>query len=174
LELKFTINRLNYTELEDVYQLAKRFKARFTPKIMECGVFDYYHRHQMPDTDMLSELTAKMIKNVRGQVARILKDGYDGVDRELVEAMMVLLAGGRKSIGACATPAKSLFINSRRNVYPCLYLSSAGKVGANGELPKDLDRVRQEHTDDAAGGNCPGCFAYHGFLKKFNLEYLER
>ena len=87
---------------------------------------------------------------------------------------MVLLAGGRKCIRACETPAKSLFINSRRNVYPCLYMSPAGKVGANGELPQDLDRVRQKHTDDAAQGHCPGCFAYHGFLKKFNLQYLER
>ncbi len=57
---------------------------------------------------------------------------------------MVLLTGGRKCIRACETPAKSLFINSRRNVYPCLYMSPAGKLGVNGELPQDLDSVRQE------------------------------
>lgn len=173
LEFKFTINRVNYAELGDVYRLAQHFKARFSPKIMESGVSDYYHRHQMPDTDILAALTVEMIESVRDQVTRMLNDGYPGVDRPLVEAMMVLLAGGRKCIRACATPAKSLFINSRRNVYPCLYMSPAGKLGVNGELPEDLDRVRQKHTDDAAQGNCPGCFAYHGFLKKFNLEYLE-
>jgi MoaA/NifB/PqqE/SkfB family radical SAM enzyme len=174
VQLKFTINRANYAELGDVYRLAKHFNARFSPKIMESGVADYYHRHQMPDTDTLSTLTPEMVGNVRNQVNQMLKDGYPGVDRELVEAMMVLLAGGRKCIRACATPAKSLFINSRRNVYPCLYLSPAGQVGINGELPEDLDRVRQKHTDDAAQGHCPGCFAYHGFLKKFNLQYLQR
>ena len=174
LEFKFTINRVNYAELKDVYQLAKRFKARFSPKIMESGVSDYYHRHQMPDVDTLASLTAKMVENVRGQVSLMLNDGYPGVDRPLVEAMMVLLAGGRKCIVACETPARSLFINSRRNVYPCLYMSPAGKVDLNGALPKDLDLVRQKHTDDAAQGNCPGCFAYHGFLKKFNLQYLLR
>ncbi len=174
LEFKFTINRVNYAELGDVYRLAQRFKARFSPKIMESGVSDYYHRHEMPDTDTLALMTAEMIESVRTQVTKMLDDEYPGVDRELVEAMMVLLAGGRKCIRACATPGKSLFINSRRNVYPCLYMSPAGKVGVNGELPQDLDRVRQKHTDDAAQGNCPGCFAYHGFLKKFNLEYLER
>ena len=172
LEFKFTINRLNYAEISDVYRLAQHFNARFTPKIMESGVIDYYHRHQMPDTDTLAVLTPKMIESVRTQVTQILNDGYPGVDRKLVEAMMVLLAGGRKCIRACATPEKSLFINSRRNVFPCLYLPPAGKLGVNGELPQDLDRVRRKHTDDAAQGHCPGCFAYHGFLKEFNLPYL--
>jgi MoaA/NifB/PqqE/SkfB family radical SAM enzyme len=174
LEFKFTINRVNYAELIDVYRLAKSFKARFSPKIMESGVSDYYHRHEMPDTDTLASPTIEMIESVRSQIAEILKDGYPGVDRELVEAMMVLLSGGRKCIRACATPAKSLFINSRRNVYPCLYMSPAGKVKINGELPQDLDDVRQKHTADAAKGHCPGCFAYHGFLKDFNLQYLSR
>jgi MoaA/NifB/PqqE/SkfB family radical SAM enzyme len=173
LEFKFTINRINFAELGDVYRLAQRFKARFSPKIMESGVSDYYHRHQMPDTDTLASPTAEMIESVRHQVDEMLNDDYPGVDRKLVEAMMVLLAGGRKCIRACATPARSLFINSRRNVYPCLYMSAAGKVGDRGELPQDLDRVRQKHTDDAAQGNCPGCFAYHGFLKDFNLQFLQ-
>lgn len=173
LEFKFTINQVNYAELSDAYHLAQQFKARFSPKIMESGVSDYYHRHEMPDTKTLATPTAEMIESVRGQVDRMLNDRYPGVDSQLVEAMMVLLTGGRKCIRACATPAKSLFINSRRNVYPCLYMSPAGKVGVNGALPQDLDRVRQKHTDDAMQGNCPGCFAYHGFLKKFNLQYLE-
>jgi MoaA/NifB/PqqE/SkfB family radical SAM enzyme len=172
LEFKFTINRVNYAQLGDVYRLAKRFKARFTPKIMESGVSDYYHRHPMPHTDTLAALTPEMIESVRGQVARMLNDEYPGVDRKLVEAMMVLLVSGRKCIRACATPAKSLFITSRRNVYPCIYLAPAGKLGTNGELPQDLDLVRHKCTDDAIQGHCPGCFAYHGFLKKFNLQYL--
>lgn len=173
LEFKFTINQVNYAELGDVFRLAKRYNARFSPKIMETGVSDYYHRHEMPDTDTLSTVTPRMIESVQLQIDDMLNENYPGVDRTLVEAMMVLLAGGRKCIRACETPAKSLFINSRRNVYPCLYMSPAGKLGANGELPEDLDSVRQKHTDDAAKGHCPGCFAYHGFLKKFNLQYLK-
>jgi MoaA/NifB/PqqE/SkfB family radical SAM enzyme len=174
LEFKFTINRLNYAELAQVYRLARDFKARFTPKIMEPEVPAYYHRRRMPAAGMLSVLTAQMKESVRGQVTGMLKDGYPGIDRKLVEAMMALLSGGRKCIRACATPAKSLFINARGHVYPCLYLSAAGNLGINGELPRDLDRVRQEHARDALQGRCPGCFAYHGFLKKFNLPYLGR
>jgi len=173
LEFKFTINQANHAELGDVFRLAKRYNARFSPKIMESGVSDYYHRHEMPDTDLLASVTPPMIESVQSQINDMLNEGYPGVDRPLVEAMMVLLQGGRKCIRACETPAKSLFINSRRNVYPCLYMSSAGKLGDNGELPKDLDRVRQKLSDEAAQGRCPGCFAYHGFLKKFNLQYLE-
>ena len=173
LDFKFTINRVNHAELGDVYRLAKQYNARFYPKIMEDGVSDYYHRHEMPETGSLSTLSAGMIECVQQQVAEMLSEDYRGIDRKLVEAMMVLLIGGRKCIKACATPAKSLFINSRRNVYPCLYMSPAGKVGLHGELPPDLDQVRQLHTDNAAKGDCPGCFAYHGFLKKFNLEYLQ-
>lgn len=172
LEFKFTINRINYAQLEDVYRLARRFKARFTPKIMESGVSGYYHRHRMPHTDKLAALTPLMIKSVRDQVTRILSERYPGVDRELVEAMMILLAGGRSRISACATAAKSLFINSRGYVYPCLYLPAVGKLGLKGELPQDLDRMRRRYADEALQGHCPGCFAYHGFLKKFNLQYL--
>lgn len=174
LEFKFTINRINYAELGNVYRLARRFKARFSPKIMESGVADYYHRHDMPDAGSLASLTPEMIEYVRGQVDTMVNDDCPGVNRELVEAMLVLLAGGRKCIRACATPMQSLFITSRRDVYPCLYLPSAGKVGIDGKVPEELDNVRKKHGDAAAQGNCPRCFAYHGFLKKFNLEYLER
>ncbi|MDE2230989.1 MAG: radical SAM protein [Candidatus Omnitrophica bacterium] len=173
LEFKFTINRLNYAELGDVYRMARRFKARFSPKIMESGVDDYYHRHEMPQAGQLASLTPAMVEDVRGQVEAMLKDNYAGVDNRLVKAMMVLLAGGRKCIRACETPAKSLFINSRRNVFPCLYMEPAGKLGDQGQLPQELDLVRQRHAEDAAQGHCPGCFAYHGFLKKFNLPYLQ-
>ena len=86
----------------------------------------------------------------------------------------VLLAGGKQYIRACATPARSLFITSRRDVYPCLYLPPAGKVSLDGKLPKGLDCIRKKHADNAAQGNCPRCLAYHGFLKDFNLEYLEQ
>lgn len=174
LEFKFTINRVNYAELRDVYQLARRYNARFSPKIMEFGVSDYYHRHEMPDAKTLASPTSAMIDSVRQQVDEMLHDDYHGVNRQLVEAMMVLLAGGRKCIKACETPAKSLFINSRRDVFPCLYLSSAGKLGKEGQLPGELDYVRKKHADAAAQGHCPRCFAYHGFLKEFNLPYLQQ
>ncbi len=174
LEFKFTINQINYAELGDVYHLARRFKARFSPKIMETGVFDYYHRHEMPNTDTLASMTPEIIESVHRQVDALLKDDYPGVNRELVEAMMVLLSAGKQCIRACATPARSLFITSRRDVHPCLYLPSAGKVSGDGKLPQELDCVRKKHADNAALGHCPRCFAYHGFLKEFNLQYLER
>ncbi len=174
MEFKFTINQLNYLEIKDVYQLARQFKARFSPKIMESGVEDYYHRHSMLNTDTLAAIGPDMVRSVQAQINEILKDNYPGVDRKLVEASMVLLEGGRQCIRACATPAKSLFINSRRNVYPCLYLSPAGQVGFDGSLPEQLDPIRKQHSEAAAKGDCPRCFAYHGFLKKFNLEYLQR
>jgi MoaA/NifB/PqqE/SkfB family radical SAM enzyme len=173
LELKFTINQANYTELQNVYQLARRFNARFSPKIMESGVDDYYHRHNMPNVEALASLSPEIMESVRKQINQILADRYSGVDEELVKAMMVLLEGGRKCIKGCATPARSFFITSRRDIYPCLYMASAGKVGVDGKLPETLNSVRQKHTDAAAEGHCPGCFAYHGFLKKFNLGYLE-
>ncbi len=174
LEFKFTINSVNYAELKDVYALAKRFKARFSPKIMESGVDDYYHRHQMPNTDALASISPEIIASVNQQVTAMFKDRYPGVDQKMVEASMVLLIGGRKCIRACATPERSFFINSRREIFPCLYLPSAGKVGLDGTLPDTLESVRQKHTAAAAKGDCPRCFAYHGFLKEFNLQYLER
>lgn len=174
LEIKFTINRVNYIELTDVYRLARYYNVRFSPKIMESGVTDYYHRHQMPEDKALASLTPAMIETVRGQVAQIMSENYSGVDKQMIEATMVLLSGGRKCIRACDTPAKSLFINSRRDVFPCLYMSSAGKLGVDGRLPETFEMVRNKHTETGAQGKCPGCFAYHGFLKKFNLRHLQR
>lgn len=174
LEFKFTINSVNYAEIKDVYYLARKYKARFSPKIMESGVEDYYHRHEMPNTDALVAITPDMVTVVLAQINDIFKDKYPGIDQKMVEATLVLLSGGKKCIRACATPARSFFITSRREIYPCLYLPSAGKVGIDGSLPEGLDRVRQKHTDDAAKGDCPKCFAYHGFLKDFNLQYLQR
>jgi MoaA/NifB/PqqE/SkfB family radical SAM enzyme len=174
LEFKFTINSVNYNQLIDVYRLARRYNVRFSPKIMESGVTDYYHRHEMPDDKVLASLTPEMVESVRRQVIQMLDENYPGVEREMVEASMILLAGGRKCIRACDTPAKSLFVNSRREVFPCLYMSSAGKLGVDGRLPEGLDLVRKKHAETGAQGKCPGCFAYHGFLKKFNLQYLQR
>ncbi len=173
LDFKFTINQMNFAEIHEVYQLARRYKARFFPKIMESGVSDYYHRHEMPQAGALSTLTPAMIEVVRRQISQILDEGYAGVDRKLTEAMLILLEGGRDCIRACATPARSLFINSRRKVYPCLYMEPAGQLGSNGELPQALNQVRRKLSQEAAQGHCPGCFAYHGFLKKFNLDYLQ-
>lgn len=174
LEFKFTINRVNYNQLIDVYRLARRYDVRFSPKIMESGVTDYYHRHEMPEDKVLASLTPEMVESVRRQVIQMLDENYPGVERDMVEATMVLLTGGRKCIRACDTPAKSLFINSRREVFPCLYMSSAGKLGVDGSLPEEFEVVRKQHTENGAQGKCPGCFAYHGFLKKFNLGYLQR
>ena len=174
LEFKFTINRVNYNQLIDVYRLARRYDVRFSPKIMESGVTDYYHRHQMPEDKVLASLTPEMVESVRRQVIQMLDENYPGVEKDMVEATMVLLTGGRKCIRACDTPAKSLFINSRREVFPCLYMSSAGKLGVDGSLPEEFEVVRKQHTQTGAQGKCPGCFAYHGFLKKFNLGYLQR
>ncbi len=174
LEFKFTINSVNYAEIKDVYRFARQFKARFSPKIMEDGVEDYYHRHEMPNTGKLAALSPDKIEIVKRQIEEIFKDKYPGIDQKMVEASMVLLSGGRKCIRACATPARSFFVTSRRDIYPCLYLPSGGKINPDGTLPETLEAVREKHTADAAKGNCPGCFAYHGFLKEFNLQYLQR
>lgn len=172
LEFKFTINSINFSELMDVYRLARQFEVRFSPKIMASDVADYYHRYDMPNVESLASLTLEMIESVQEQVRVILNDDYWGVDRELIEAVMTLLTRGKKCIHACATPARSLFITSRRDVYSCLYLPAAGRVSLDGKMPKALDSIRKKHADNAMQGNCPKCFAYHGFLKEFNLEHL--
>ena len=172
LELKFTINHLNYMELKDVYELARRFHARFSPKIMEDGVTSYYHRHVMPDTQDLASLTPRMKAVVLDQIEQILGDGYKGVNQELMKALITLLKGGKRCIRACETPARSLFVTSRRHVYPCLYLTPVGKIDDLGRLPNALEGTKKKHADQALRGECPRCFAYHGFLQAFNLPYL--
>ncbi len=172
LELKFTINRVNYHALGEVYRLARRFGARFSPKIMEYGVAAYYHRSGGPGVQALSSLTALMRSSVRAQVLDILHGGAEGIDRAMAEAVLHLLDSGRKGISACATPKNSLFITSGGDVHPCLYMPPVGCVDLKGGLPDGLDLQRGVMFRSAKKGDCPGCFAYHGFLKPFNLRYL--
>ncbi|MBF0510740.1 MAG: radical SAM protein [Candidatus Omnitrophica bacterium] len=172
LELKFTVNRVNFKEIGYVYELAKRLNARFSPKIMESGVSAYYHRQDMPQAKSLAMLTPMMIQEVNEQITKILKEGSKGVDVPMLKALLVLLSKSKSCIHQCLTPEKSLFINAYREVYPCLYWPSAGKVSLSGQLPKKLDLKREAYAEKARKGHCPGCLAYHGFLKDFNLSYL--
>jgi len=173
LELKFTINRMNYHELTDVYRLARYYNARFSPKIMESHVAGYYHRCSISGVQGLAALSADMLDQVRRQLDDIAQSGYFGIDRDLLRMTAGLLYHGRDCISGCKTPGRVLFINCRREVYPCLYLPSAGRVCDDGRMPESLEETRRARFAAAIQGNCPGCFAYHGFLKRFNLPYFR-
>ncbi len=173
-EVKFTISRENYGELEQVHAMARQFGARFSPKIMEHDVRAYYHRGSVPGVKKLSSLTPVMVRSVKEQLDRIVRAGGKGVNKKMLAAVVELLASGKKAITGCRTPQRSLFITSSGDVYPCLYMSSAGKIGVRGELPAALDRSRALLGKKASDGKCPRCFAYHGFLRWFNLKYLQQ
>jgi MoaA/NifB/PqqE/SkfB family radical SAM enzyme len=173
LELKFTISRINYAQIAHVYALSRRLGARFSPKIMEEGVSSYYHRQGSREIGGLLPLTGRMRMAVRRQLLEMISDGAEGLDVPMVEAVLGLLDGGRDRILACATPQKSLFITSRGDVYPCLYMPAACCVGQDGSVPPQLDLARKALSRLARKGDCPRCFAYHGFLKSYNLRYLR-
>jgi MoaA/NifB/PqqE/SkfB family radical SAM enzyme len=172
LQLKFTINRVNYAELHDAYDLARRFNVEFSPKILEVPARGYRHGYQIPGAEDLVPLTAAMNKSVCDQIRRMLKDDYPGNDGPLLEATMLLLKDGKKCIRACMTPARVLVINSRRDIYSCPFMPPVGKVGVHGVLPEGLDEARQRQMENARQGICPRCVAFPGFLKRFNLPYL--
>ncbi len=173
IELKFTINSLNYAQLIDVYRLARDLQVKFSPKLMESQVLNYYHRSFTNDTGQLAHLSPEMVEQVCRQIETILRDDYSGIDRVMVQAMRVVLLNGTAAIRGCMTPARALFITSRRDVYPCLYLPPVGNVGLDGTLPMALDTLRVQYADAALQGGCPKCVSYHGFMKLFNLEFLQ-
>jgi len=171
-EVKFTLSTENYATMAGVYDLARSFTASFSPKIVESGVSAYYHRQGTPGAVSLTALTPAMILAVRRQGRDILeKAAHDkgrGVDAVMLRLFLQLLSG-RAGHRSCQTPGRCLFITSHGGIYPCLYLPAAGRLKADGRLPAGFNTARADRAQCGMERRCPGCFAYHGYMKRFNV-----
>ncbi len=174
VELKFTVSGVNCRELFDVYELARAHGFRFTPKVVEGNVPAYYHRGAVGKRPEVRG--EEILPVLRAQILRILQQEarvpVKALQPKMLKMLLRLVEEGTGAIRECATPRRCLFITSRGDVHPCLYMAPAGSIHDDNFCSKAFFAARDAHIKKGSTAACPGCFAYHGFLKDFNAAHL--
>lgn len=170
--VKFTINGLNYPDLMPLYEYCKAREIRFMPKLGEFHAKHYYHRLKCRGLDLAWD-TKPAIRALKETLSTIYADQKDSkrkiVDDAAIRVLLKLLEQKKSFIKSCLTPAQFLFVDSRGDVFPCLYMRPLAPMTGDPAQklfgPKHLRIIsRAFHAD------CPACFAYHGFFKKINYR----
>lgn len=176
VEIKFTGSEVNSGELFEVYALAREYGFRFTPKLAEQNVAAYYHRAGPAAAVPPAGGGHDHVSLFRSQLMLVLKREAHKpsklVDVKMLRLLLRLAEGGVEAIRKCETPARTLFITSRGDVHPCLYMPPAGTIADGQFCSRAFLTARNARIKKGARAACPGCFAYHGFLKDFNAEHL--
>ncbi|MBF0485632.1 MAG: radical SAM protein [Candidatus Omnitrophica bacterium] len=176
VELKFTADADNYKELIDVYKMAVFYGVRFSPKLAETGVKAYYHRVSAGKKQVHTGLSRNFSETLKRQILMMIKEesfsSRKTADVAMLRMLLRLISSGKKAIHACRTPERCLFITSRGDVYPCLYMTPCAKIIDPMFSFKEFLSQRRASIAHARQADCPRCFAYHGFLKDFNSRFL--
>jgi len=172
VSLKFTINNRNYKDLIGIYEFCRRYKFHFYPKLVESGTSNYYHRLGGANVQMISSFD-----DVHGEIITALEQlqivedaNHGGTIESHIIPLLIKELKGKFIVESCATPEKSLFLSSRGDVFSCLYydkISNIHKEGWEEGLESDYQK---KIIKEGACGDCPGCMAYHGYLKHYNLQ----
>lgn len=172
VSLKMVMTKLNFRDIYRVYLLSLRLGCFFEPKFAEY-VPQYYNRTEKNNIAVLSQ---KEMKKIEKQLLEIKKN-EEGLKRKRsmfhISALLKLLKDpGMGFIKKCLTPSKSLFIDCRGNIFPCLYQKPIGNIKKK-PLSDILSGGKNEKIiRSALKGECPKCLSYHGFLKSCNMEQI--
>lgn len=171
LEIKFTVGMDNVADMLNVYRLATSLGARFSPKLLESGVSAYYHRHQDGAASLVLPWgNEECLFQIRSVMREDIQSRRKAVDLKALKVLLCLVRDGQRVIRHCRTPERCLFVTSSGKVYPCLYMASAGTIYTSDFPGEDFFKERQKQIATGEIGECPRCFAYHGFMKDFNFE----
>ncbi|MBF0595173.1 MAG: radical SAM protein [Candidatus Omnitrophica bacterium] len=160
-EVKFTINRFNYREMIDVYQIARRYQAEFLPKLVEIYVPSYYHRHPCPEAAAAMGNSQEMLSELRHQTLAIARQEKGSstklVDVSLLKMLLRWIEIGKNDLGRCRRPEYYLFISSSGKTYSCGHAMPVGSA-LTGNFPSPaFFRRRQKVIEAASVLECPGC-----------------
>lgn len=174
LAVKFTINALNFRELEKVYKFCKSNEVFFLPKFAEVNNKFYYHRIKNPAV-LNYMLTSKNRTFVRKILIKIYKKEKEvkkkTVNLIFINQLITFSKHNYKTRNECYTPLYSLFFNHKGDIHPCLYMPALTNINNKDWIKKILLGDHLEYVYKGIDGTCPKCFAYHGFLKNVNLPY---
>jgi MoaA/NifB/PqqE/SkfB family radical SAM enzyme len=164
--IKFTVSRLNYTDLFFVENLARTLGCDFHFKTAE-ELSSYYHRQKTGRPPLLTPRSRQEFRRMLDKLSIPRDRRYDIHRLALRHHKQFLDKGDLSSICSCLTPKKSLFVTSAGIIYNCLYQKPIGTIDA---LLRISETQAQKNISMGKKGQCPRCLAYHGFLRDFNLK----
>jgi len=170
VSLKYTINNRNYNDLPDIYEFCTKYKFHLYPKLIEAGTENYYHR--------LGGETAIPIAGIEDKAEEIIavlqelneRDKEKKIIEQNVIPIFIKKLMGKFKIKSCNTPETSLFLSSRGDIFSCLYYNKLCNIYEEGWEKALVSDYQKKIIKEGSCGSCPGCFAYHGFLKKHNID----
>ena len=175
LKVKFTISKFNYGDIYNFYLFCLKNDLFFNPKFSEQDVKNYYHR-AITHFGHFSPLIQENMRDViRRQLEMILLKEKNNlkriIDIQSFKLLIYLVKRESLPIRSCLTPAKCLFLTSEKKIFCCLNMKEIGTL-EDGVLVI-FGKKHKELAARGLRGNCPGCYAYHGFLNNFNLPFLS-
>jgi len=162
---KFTITPLNYDEILDVYNLSKKYNARFHVKPVE-----NLSSYTRPEKNFNTKFSAGQILEIERQISIIRWDFLR--QKNLHDAAFIENIPGflrdRKSVGVeCDAAENSITVMQDGDVYSCILLPKIGNVlkGPIDEIWKSEKSGKVRKTVRAR--MCPMCLSYHGSFSSY-------
>ena len=169
VSLKYTINNKNYNDLLDIYDLCKKYKFHLYPKLIEAGTENYYHRLGGQTVIPIAGIEDKA-EEIIAVLQELHEKDKDGIIEPHVIPLFVQKLRGSFKLKSCTTPETSLFLSSRGDIFSCLYYNKLCNIHEKGWEQGLISDYQKKIIKEGSCGACPGCFAYHGFLKERNIR----
>jgi len=172
LEIKFTITPYNFKEISKIYRFCRKNNLFFSPKFVESGTKNYYHKAGKPllETNFSSNQKKEIQKSLISLLKKEKTEKKKIIDAKVIGTLYKFLSIGKKLIKSCKTPYYCLFINPEGKIYPCVYFPPIADLSKNNWEEELLGEKYKSLAKKALKGKCQKCLSYHGFLKDFNLS----
>jgi len=172
LQIKSTISPVNYKQLKQLYLFCKKRGFIFEPKFAESRAYFYYNRvknNSKASTQFTFRQKRELLKTLRWIFITEEKNNTGIVDLKIIKAMANLLSNAYTKPKRCLNPSSNLFITSSGDIHPCLYKEPITNISSNTQRTEIFGKRHIRIINEALLGDCPGCKAYHGYLKDINL-----
>jgi len=172
LSIKFTISPGNIKDILAVYRYCRNRNIRFYPKFAESDSPYYYHKgHRIPEQrlNFSHQESGDLIHILRFIIKNELKSKSRIMDPNIPKILLNHLALGMKTQKTCYTPLHNIFITASGDIHTCLYREPLANIHSPQWLQKLNNKKFFDQSDDSLNGRCPGCLAYHGYLKTVNM-----
>lgn len=160
IKLKFTITKLNYSDIIPTYKYAKQNNLGFKIKLVE-NAKNYTNKIKNSET---FDLTNKETKSITRDLLTVYKDLQNKNQKDalfLNNTIHYLLAN--KNPLQCKTPFNRVFIMPDGSVYSCIHFDSLGNINNNTLDEIWFSDIAQSVRSQCADKGCNKCASYHGF-----------
>ncbi|HBG61650.1 MAG: hypothetical protein A2Y03_09595 [Omnitrophica WOR_2 bacterium GWF2_38_59] len=160
IKLKFTITKINYTDIVSTYEYAKSHNLGFKIKLVENAK---NYTNKFSDQNMIN-FTIKEKKLIAKDLLFVYNDLKRSNKKDAVfihEVIKFLLE--KNDPAFCRTPFNRIFIMPDGKVYSCIHFNCIGNI-----KDKSLEEIWHSKSAESIRSKikehgCKNCVAYHGF-----------